>query len=80
MNQTEVVHKIFHALRHTHTTKLLAAGMPLMDGRRLGHARPGQDKQMANQIAEIYNLHDKEKTASRASENNRRKITKDGLL
>lgn len=54
--------------------------MPLMDGRRLGHARPGQDKQMANQIAEIYNLHDKEKTASRASENNRRKITKDGLL
>lgn len=74
LHQAGVVHKNFHALRHTHATKLLAAGMPLMDvSRRLGHAKPshtldlyghampGQDDQIANQIAEIYNLPDKKK-------------------
>lgn len=74
LHQAGVVHKNFHALRHTHATKLLAAGMPLMDvSRRLGHSKPshtldlyghampGKDDQIANQIAEIYNLADKKK-------------------
>lgn len=74
LHQAGVAHKNFHALRHTHATKLLAAGMPLMDvSRRLGHAKlshtldlyghamPGKDDEIANQIAEIYNLADKKK-------------------
>jgi len=69
-----VEHKKFHALRHTHATKLLAAGKPIMDvSRRLGHSKPshtldlyghampGKDDEIANSIAYIYNLVDKKK-------------------
>ncbi|HML33798.1 tyrosine-type recombinase/integrase [Sporomusa sphaeroides] len=72
LHQAGVEPKNFHALRHTHATKLLAAGMPLMDvSRRLGHAKPshtldlyghampGHDDIIASKIADIYNLPDK---------------------
>ena len=92
LRQAGIEHKKFHALRHTHATKLLAAGMPIMDvSRRLGHAKPsrtldlyghampGQDDQIASQIGEIYNLADKKKKPpSRVGKKMRIKITKDG--
>lgn len=74
LKQAGVEHKKFHALRHTHATKLLAAGKPIMDvSRRLGHSKPshtldlyghampGKDDEIANDIGEIYNLVDKKK-------------------
>ena len=93
LHQAGVEHKKFHALRHTHATKLLAARMPLMDvSRRLGHSKPshtldlyghampGQDDVIANSIGDIYNLADKKKKpALRLGRKLKRKITKDGL-
>lgn len=93
LHQAGVEHKKFHALRHTHATKLLAAGKPIMDvSRRLGHSKPshtldlyghampGKADEIANDIGEIYNLVDKKKKpASRAGRKIRIKITKDGL-
>jgi integrase len=92
LHQAGVEHKKFHALRHTHATKLLAARMPLMDvSRRLGHSKPshtldlyghampGQDDIIANSIGDIYNLADKKKKALRTGRKLKRKITKDGL-
>jgi integrase len=93
LHQAGVEHKKFHALRHTHATKLLAAGKPIMDvSRRLGHSKPshtldlyghampGKDDEIANDIGEIYNLVDKKKKpTSRAGRKIRMKITKDGL-
>lgn len=62
-------HKKFHSLRHTHATLLLAAGVPIIEvSRRLGHAKPsitldlyghaipGQDKQIAAKITDIYGI------------------------
>ena len=61
--------KKFHALRHTHATWLLAAGIPLVDvSRRLGHAKPSitldlyshamphHADGMGDRVQEIYNL------------------------
>ncbi|SCM82370.1 putative Integrase family protein [uncultured Sporomusa sp.] len=72
LKDANVVHKNFHALRHTHATKLLAAGVPLMEvSRRLGHSKPshtldlyghaipGHDQEVAKQIGDIYNLNGK---------------------
>lgn len=72
LRQAKVKHKNFHALRHTHATKLLAAGVRLLEvSRRLGHSKPshtldlyghalpGGDDEIADQIGEIYNLPDK---------------------
>ncbi|HMM20595.1 MAG TPA: tyrosine-type recombinase/integrase [Selenomonadales bacterium] len=62
------VTKGFHALRHTHATELIAAGVPLPDvSRRLGHSRisttmdiyahviPKNDEKMINTIDIIFN-------------------------
>lgn len=39
--EAELEHKKFHALRHTHATQLLAAGVPLLEvSKRLGHSSP----------------------------------------
>lgn len=83
LHQAGVPAKNFHALRHTHATKLLAAGMPLMDvSRRLGHAKPshtldlyghampGQDDIIAGKIADIYNLPDKIEKPSEETDGN----------
>lgn len=61
--------KKFHALRHTHATWLLAAGIPLVDvSRRLGHAKPSitldlyghamphHSDGMGDRVQEIYSL------------------------
>lgn len=74
LKQAGVEHKKFHALRHTHATKLLAAGKSIMDvSRRLGHSKPshtldlyghampGKDDEIASSIGEIYNLVDRKK-------------------
>lgn len=93
LHQAGIEHKKFHALRHTHATKLLVARMPLIDvSRRLGHSKPshtldlyghampGQDDVIANSIGDIYNLADKmKKPALRLGRKLKRKITKDGL-
>ncbi len=62
-------HKKFHALRHTHATELLAAGVPVIDvSRRLGHAKPsttldlyghaipGNDQKVAQKAGKLYRL------------------------
>lgn len=72
LHKASVEHKKFHALRHTHATKLLAAGKAIIDvSRRLGHSKPshtldlyghampGKDDEIANSIGDIYNLVDK---------------------
>lgn len=71
LRQAGIPHKNFHALRHTHATRLLANGVPLLEvSRRLGHSKPshtldlyghaipGYDDKIASQIGEIYNLKD----------------------
>jgi len=91
LHQAGVAPNNFHALRHTHATKLLAAGMPLMDvSRRLGHAKPshtldlyghampGQDDIIASQIADIYNLPDKKEKPSEEPDDNPDNTEKDG--
>lgn len=92
LHQAGVEHKKFHALRHTHATKLLAAGKPIMDvSRRLGHAKPsrtldlyghampGKDDEIANSIGAIYNLADKKKKPTIVGKKMRIKRKKDGL-
>ena len=92
LHQAGVEHKKFHALRHTHATKLLAAGKPIMDvSRRLGHSKPshtldlyghampGKDDEIANSIGDIYNLVDKKKKQPMTGRKMRIKITKDRL-
>lgn len=41
LKEAKIEHKKFHALRHTHATQLLAAGVPLLEvSKRLGHSSP----------------------------------------
>ena len=41
LKEAKIEHKKFHALRHTHATQLLAAGVPLLEvAKRLGHSSP----------------------------------------
>ena len=41
LKEANMEHKKFHALRHTHATQLLAAGVPLLEvSKRLGHSSP----------------------------------------
>ena len=41
LREANVEKKKFHALRHTHATQLLAAGVPLLEvSKRLGHSSP----------------------------------------
>lgn len=67
LQEAGVQHKRFHALRHTHATNLLAAGVPVMEvAKRLGHSKgahtlnlyghaiPGYDQQLAKKISHIF--------------------------
>lgn len=62
-----IPHRKFHALRHTHASQLLAAGVPITEvSRRLGHANPaitlkiyshcipGNDHAVADKVQEIF--------------------------
>jgi integrase len=62
-----VPHRKFHALRHTHASQLLAAGVPITEvSRRLGHSNPaitlkvyshfipGNDRAVADKVQEIF--------------------------
>ncbi|WP_196603113.1 tyrosine-type recombinase/integrase [Pectinatus frisingensis] len=64
-----VPYRKFHALRHTHATELLAAGVPIIEvSRRLGHSKishtlelyghaiKGYDKGIADKISNIYSI------------------------
>lgn len=63
------LHKNFHVLRHTHATLLLANGVPVIEvSRRLGHSKtsitldryghaiPGHDQIIAEQVPKIYGI------------------------
>ncbi len=67
--EKQKLRKKFHALRHTHATWLLAAGVPLIDvSRRLGHSKPSITLDlyghampkladgMGDRVQEIYSL------------------------
>lgn len=69
LKESEMPHKKFHALRHTHASHLLSHGEPITEvAKRLGHADPsytlklyghfipGYDKQIPETITKIYNL------------------------
>lgn len=69
LQQANIPHKRFHALRHTHATQLLANNVPLLEvSRRLGHARAsttldlyghaiaGYDATIAKKLNSIFNL------------------------
>lgn len=62
-----VPYRNFHALRHTHATQLLAAGVPLLEvSKRLGHAKPshtldlyghavpGLDSKIPDKLAQLF--------------------------
>lgn len=64
-----IPHKRFHALRHTHATHLLAAGVPVMEvAKRLGHSQgshtlnlyghaiPDYDKSLPSKISKIFSV------------------------
>lgn len=64
-----IPYRNFHVLRHTHATKLLAEGIPIIEvSRRLGHARishtlelyghaiPNYDSKIAAKIKDIYSI------------------------
>lgn len=64
-----VRYRKFHALRHTHATELLAAGVPIMEvSRRLGHSKPSHtlnlyghaipaySSTMVEKVSELYSL------------------------
>lgn len=63
----EVPYKNFHVLRHTHATRLLAEGIPILEvAKRLGHSKashtlnlyghciPNKDQEVAKKVALIY--------------------------
>ncbi len=63
----DIPYRKFHALRHTHASQLLAAGVPITEvSRRLGHANPavtlkiyshfipGNDRAVADKVQEIF--------------------------
>lgn len=69
LKEAGVPHKKFHALRHTHATQLLAAGIPILEvSRRLGHSKashtlnlyghaiPEYDKTLPDKIAKIFSV------------------------
>lgn len=64
---SQIQHKKFHCLRHTHATELLANGVPLLEvAKRLGHSKashtldlyghaiPGYDNMIPTKIKKIY--------------------------
>lgn len=67
LKEAGIPHKKFHALRHTHATQLLAAGIPILEvSRRLGHSKashtlnlyghaiPEYDKTLPDKISKIF--------------------------
>ena len=69
LKESEMPHKKFHTLRHTHASHLLSHGEPITEvAKRLGHADPsytlklyghfipGYDVQIPQTITEMYNL------------------------
>lgn len=69
LKQAGVEHKHFHALRHTHATQLLAAGVPLLEvSKRLGHSKtshtldlyghaiPGYDTKIPQIVQNIFEI------------------------
>ncbi len=69
LDQAHVDRKHFHALRHTHATQLLAAGVPILEvSKRLGHSKtshtldlyghsiPGYDKKIPEIVQKIFEL------------------------
>lgn len=67
LEEASIPKKHFHALRHTHATQLLAAGVPLLEvSHRLGHSRPshtlnlyghaikGYDTRIASTVTTIF--------------------------
>lgn len=67
LKEAGLPYRHFHCLRHTHATQLLAAGIPLLEvSKRLGHAKtsytvniyghaiPGYDEQIPEQVDKIF--------------------------
>lgn len=67
LKEAGLPYRNFHCLRHTHATQLLAAGVPLLEvSKRLGHAKtsytvniyghaiPGYDEQIPEQVDKIF--------------------------
>ena len=55
MEKLDIPYRNFHVIRHTHATDLLAIGVPIVEvARRLGHAIPSYDKEIAIKVGNLY--------------------------